>query len=188
MNHNERYDAQQIEPHPPSCQSQRTRSCRSERASPRCHNGNRSGIASHKSKRIFTPTKGENASKQSVSIATVGERQRSPGRGENHCFQKPRGPRLRVQRIVIRRFAFRLGLDRNDSEQQEQRCDRDHPAKSRTTCRRNNVSQLKVAIRNNPPQRVAEWADVANPLEHQCPDRKVDCGKIFGHPIHKRIH
>ena len=26
-------------------------------------------------------------------------RQRSPGRGENHCFQKPRGPRLRVHRI-----------------------------------------------------------------------------------------
>ena len=31
------------------------------------------------------------------------KRQRSPGRGENHCFQKPRGPRLRVQRIVIPR-------------------------------------------------------------------------------------
>ena len=29
------------------------------------------------------------------------KRQRSPSRGEHHCFQKPRGPRLRVQRIVI---------------------------------------------------------------------------------------
>ena len=32
------------------------------------------------------------------------QRQRLPGRGKHHCFQKPRGPRLRVQRIVIRRL------------------------------------------------------------------------------------
>ena len=36
------------------------------------------------------------------SLSGSAERQRSPGRGENHCFQKPRGPRLRVQRIVMR--------------------------------------------------------------------------------------
>ena len=34
------------------------------------------------------------------------ERQRSPGRGERHCFQKPRSPRLRVHRTVITRLAF----------------------------------------------------------------------------------
>ena len=60
----------------------------------RCH-ANRCG-ANRKQKR----SKSKSTELQ-VSVS-VGERLRSPGRGENHCFQKPRGPRLRVQRIVMR--------------------------------------------------------------------------------------
>jgi len=42
----------------------------------------------------------------------VSHPQRSPGRGENHCFQKPRDPRLRVQRIVITRSLIRGSFER----------------------------------------------------------------------------
>ena len=39
---------------------------------------------------------------------SVAERHRSPGRGERHRFQNPRGPRLRVQRIGTSGMAINL--------------------------------------------------------------------------------